>query len=30
VFSAIFTSLGKKVVYPPANLGASHTNVQSR
>ncbi len=24
--SAIFTFLGKKVVYPPANLGASSTN----
>ncbi len=30
LFSAIFTFLGKKVVYPPANLGASRTNFQSR
>ncbi len=26
----IFKFLGKKVVYPPANLGASSTNFQSR
>jgi hypothetical protein len=30
LFSAIFTFLGMKVVYPPANLGASCTNFQSR
>jgi hypothetical protein len=29
-FSAIFTFLGKKVVYPLDNLGASSTNFQSR
>ncbi len=30
LFSAIFTFLGKKVVYPLDNLGASRTNFQSR
>ncbi len=30
LFSAIFTFLGKKVVYPLDNLGVSSTNVQSR
>jgi hypothetical protein len=29
LFSAIFTYLGKKVVYPPDNLGASCTNFHS-